>query len=349
MSSAGATLLRGNEVLLFDGDARVRAGFRKLLAASGVVVTATNDRELALNLATEKFFPVAVIDLDTPSPEAGFEMMSELKERSSHTRFVLMAPRPTFGAAVRAFRMGAADVIAKTPDNVGYLTEVVLRLCAEPQGEESRYRVLARVLELHEEFLQRLMEASRRAAQAEEGGSGDAGAQLQRCVVLVVDDDDATAPGLESALNAEGGYEVASVHTGGEALDFVGRSMFQLALVKDGLPDLPSSMVAKSLRAETDEGIVLLFSHPDGARPGRADIIETSQTIELIPELHSGEQLIEQIHELRKAFVAKARERRYLQAFRRDHYDFLRRYVDLRQEILRVLPESERAVKSELG
>ena len=50
--------------------------------------------------------------------------------------------------------------------------------------------------------------------------------------------------------------------------------------------------------------------------------------------------LVEQIHELRKAFQAKARERRYLQVFRRDYYDFLRRYAELRQKLLAAQPES---------
>jgi DNA-binding NtrC family response regulator len=331
-------LLHGSEVLLFDGDARVRAGFRKLLQASDVMVTATDDRALALSLAAEKHFAVAVLDLDTPERNGGLEMMAQLRQRSPATQQIVMAVRQGFDIAVAAFRQGARDVVAKSPENVGYIADTVLHLCSARRNEKHQRRLLGKMLEVHEEFLQRLMEASRRAAQAEERTSDDTSAQgLQRCVLLVVDDDEQTSKGLESALAREGDYEVQSVLTGGEALDFVGRNPFQVALVKDGLPDLPSTMVAKSLRAESSDGIVLLFSHPTEDQPGRADIIETNQSIELIAELHSGEQLVEQVHELREAFVTKARERRYLQVFRRDHYDFLRRYVDLRQEITRAL------------
>ena len=331
----------GAEVLLLDGDVRVRSGFRKLLASAGVIVTAIDDREQALNFASEKHFAVAVLDLDTPEPDAGFEVMAEIKRRSPATKTVLLATRQTFAVAVSGFRQGAAEVIAKSPDNVSYLTNVVVRLCGETYEGETRGRVLTKTMELHEEFLKRLMEASRRAAQAEDKlAKAHDPNEHSECVVLVVDDNPNTAEGLRGGL-PEGEYRVVGLQTGGEALDYAGRAPFQLALVKEGLPDLPSSMVAKSVRAETAEGIVLLFSHPVEGRPGRADIIELSQSIELLPELITGSQLVEQIHELRKAHSAKARERRYLQQFRSDHFDFLRRYVELRQEISQILPEPE--------
>jgi len=345
---AGDASPRGTEVLLFDGDARVRAGFRKLLGSSGVVVTATDDRDHALVLAKEKFFAVAVVDLDTPEIGAGLQLMSALKERSASTLVVLLAARQTFSVAVEAFRSGASDVIAKSPDNVKYLTEVVVKLCAKGNKDDQRDRLLAKTMVIHEEFLKRLMDASRRATQAEERFSeSNEDLDLRECVVLVVDDNASTASGLRRALGESEGYQVVSLQTGGEALDYAGRSRFQLALVKDGLPDLPSSMVARSVRAESEEGIVLLFSHPSGGKPGRADIIETSQSIELIPDLNSGSQLVEQIHELRKAFVAKARERRYLQTFRRDHYDFLRRYAELRQKLGSLLSDGDPALASQ--
>jgi hypothetical protein len=43
--------------------------------------------------------------------------------------------------------------------------------------------------------------------------------------------------------------------------------------------------------------------------------------------------------ELSEAWRAKARERRYTTAFRERHYDFLRRYVELKTKIERAMNE----------
>ncbi|MCK5797567.1 MAG: response regulator [Deltaproteobacteria bacterium] len=341
-ASVVGMLHRGAEVLLYDGDPRVRDGFRKLLKSAGLVVTATDDAELAQSLASDKHFAVAIIDLDTPETDGGLALLSALHTHAPATSVVLLTARQIFSVAVEGFRLGARDVIAKSPENVRYLTDVVVRECHARDRAEARETLFAEVMEVHEDFLKRLMEASRAKAEAEERNSGSSmEVDLAECVVLVADVNPNTARGLEEALSADGGYKFISVLTGGEALDKVGQTPFQLALVSSDLPDLPSSMIAKSLRAESAEGIVLLFSHPDGDKPGRADIIEPSQSIELIPELRDGAQLVEQIHELRKAYVAKARERRYLRVFRRDHYEFLRRYVEVRQKLLAAKPEAK--------
>jgi hypothetical protein len=46
-------------------------------------------------------------------------------------------------------------------------------------------------------------------------------------------------------------------------------------------------------------------------------------------------QLIARLDELSEAWRVKAKERRYLQAFREKHYDFLRRYVEIKTKIER--------------
>jgi hypothetical protein len=60
--------------------------------------------------------------------------------------------------------------------------------------------------------------------------------------------------------------------------------------------------------------------------------------------------LIGRLDELADAWRAKARERRYTQAFRERHYDFLRRYVELKTKIERALtdgtdPKEERQTR----
>ncbi|MCC6751016.1 MAG: response regulator [Deltaproteobacteria bacterium] len=337
--------LRGIEVLLVDRDERVRDGFRKLLASAGVLVTATEDDARALEWAREKYFSVAVVDVDTPAHDAGLGLLRELRAASPATAVVLLSARQTFDIAADGFRAGAADVVAKSPENVSYLTEQVVKLCLRSAKTETRDRLLSEVLDVHEQFLKRLIDATRRAAMAEEaaGGGSQVTADVRECVVLVVDDNPRNGPSMQAALGTTTGYRVFTALTGGEALDFVGQHRFQIALVKEGLPDLPSSMVIKSLKGEVPDGIVLVYL-PPGETPGRVEIVqENSQHLVLIPEFTDGDQLVGQMQELREAYVAKVRERRYLQFFRREHYDFLRRYVELRQKITALLPPGKTA------
>jgi hypothetical protein len=47
--------------------------------------------------------------------------------------------------------------------------------------------------------------------------------------------------------------------------------------------------------------------------------------------------MVVRMGDLAEAFRAKSRERRYMQAFRERHYDFLRRYVEIKVKIDRAL------------
>lgn len=332
-------------VLLYDGDARVREGLAALLGRVGVEVQPTDDWEGALAALTRPGLAVVVVDVDTPEPDAGFALLRECRARAPGLRSVALLARPSFDGAAEALRCGAVDVVAKAPENVAYLTDAIRRLTQTPVSTASGSRELLRgALELQEQLLRALIEASRSAPVDIEGAprARELSAPGDRaCVVLVVDDDPRTAEGLRQALGRQAGYQVVSVVSGGEALDYVGQAEFDLALVKEGLPDLPSSMVARSLRGEAADGIVIRFTHPTASRPGRADIVELERSIEFIPVLSSGEQLVEQLHALRKGLAAKQAERRYLEQFRGRHAALLQRYGELRQQLTAAIGDDD--------
>lgn len=333
-------VLEKSEVLLLDRDEKIREGLSKLLISSGILVTATGDTSRGLLLAREKHYSVILVDLDTPQPEQGLELLGKMQAASPASAVVLMAGRQTFDVAVRGFRGGAADVVAKSAGDVKHLTDKVTKLCLEARRADKRDLLLQRALELHEEFLKRLMEASRKAKEAEDHASGrSSNVALNECVILVVDDNPRTAPGLQEALGGHP-YRCICALNGGEALDYGGTGQYQLALVKEALPDLSGTMVTKSLQAQTADGIVLIFDHP-GEKPGYVSIVEKTQTIPIVPRLTEPRQLVEAIKELREAYAAKTREKRYLQAFRREHLDFLKRYVEFRRELIALLPGGE--------
>jgi two-component system, OmpR family, response regulator len=327
----------GSEVLVLDRDERVREALGKLLTSSGLMVTASGDAERMIALASEKFFAAALVDVDTPDHEKGFQILPRLKKASAATRLVLLTSRQTFDVATRGFHAGAVDVVAKAPDSVGRLVEEVVKLCKESAGRDSD-QVLHEALQVHELFLKKLMESSRRAQQAEEHARGESGRfDLKECVVLVVDENPRTAAGLQEALGRTAPYRCVAATNGGEALDLAGQQKYQLALVNAHLPDLTLTTVVKSLRSQLGDAIVMVFSHP-GPKPGHLKLVDEHKEIMLIPELMHGDQLVSALQEMREAYLAKSRERHYLQAFRNEHYEFLKRYVELRQKLIALAP-----------
>src|SRR6188768_1563394 len=109
---------RGSEMLIVDGAERDREGMRMFFDTRGYVVTAVADGATARRLATQKFFPVALIDLDVDQAGAGIDLARFVRERSPQTAVVMLTMNGSFEGAVEAFRLGAIDVVRKSTDQV---------------------------------------------------------------------------------------------------------------------------------------------------------------------------------------------------------------------------------------
>jgi DNA-binding NtrC family response regulator len=328
----------GQEVLVVDADEKVQRGLAQLLVSSGLVPTVMAEGARACALAKEKYFPVALVDLDTPQPNAGLDLVRWLKREAPLTSVFVMASRKVFEAAVGAFRAGASDVVVKAPDQVEYLRSRVVDACVNSRSRASDDRLINDVLAVHEEFLRRLMDSQRRVGELEEqlgGGSHPSEGDLE-CGVLVVEpyDGDWLASQLAELLRAREGYTLRTAGSGGEALDLASREKFEIALICDTLPDLPGSMVLSAFKTNSPETIRILYSRP-GALPGKAEVIEGSHPIALLPEFTEVNQIVVRFDELREAARRTRRERRYLAAFRQENYELLRRYAELKQKLTR--------------
>ena len=75
----------GQEVLVVDGDDKVQRGLAQLLADHGLVPTVVSDAVRARELAREKYFAVALINLDTPQTNAGLELTRWFKQNAPTT------------------------------------------------------------------------------------------------------------------------------------------------------------------------------------------------------------------------------------------------------------------------
>jgi CheY-like chemotaxis protein len=247
-----------------------------------------------------------------------------------------MTPRRSYDDAVDAVRAGAIDLILKAPESVAYLKERVLDAAGRSVGKREVDSVLGDVRGVHEEFLQRFMEAERRAIDLADKVAGRDRAHidhLDELRVLVIDEVDDFVTAMTDAAPA--GFAFIHATSGGEGLDRVSSSVFHYAMVAEDVTDLPVRTVARTIRNQHPDTVVLTFLGP--AENGRVELVETHGTRPLLQPFTDAQQLLSRLDELAEAWRIKARERRYAQAFREKHYDFLRRYVELKTKIDRAL------------
>ena len=326
----------GVEVLVLDADPHVHAGIEQLLSEALLHVTCVSDAERALRLVERQFFSVVLVDLDTPSPSAGVSTIRQIKQSSPTSMVIAMTPRRSYDDAVEAVRAGAIDLILKAPDSVAYLKERVLDAAGRSVGKREIDSVLVDVRGVHEEFLQRFMESERRAidlADKTAGRDPSRTVALGELRVLVVDEVDDFVSAMSDAKPT--GFEFVHATSGGEGLDRISSGSFHYAMIAEDVTDLPAKTLARTIRNQHPDTVVLTFLGP--ADNGRVELVETTGSRPIVTPFTDAQQLLERLDQLADAWRAKARERRYTQSFREKHYDFLRRYVELKTKIERAL------------
>ena len=337
--STGTHSLVGAEVLVLDADRSVHAGIAQLLSEAHLHVTCVTDRERAQALVGRQFFSVALIDIDTPSPRAGIETIRAIKQASPTSMVIALTPRRSFDDAVDAVRAGAIDLILKAPESVAYLQDRVIDAAGRSVGKREADSVLDDVRGVHEEFLQHFMDAERRAIDLADklaGRDRAAAERLDELCVLVVDEVDDFVSAITQA--APPGFAFVHATSGGEGLDRISSENFHYAMIAEDVSDLPARTIARTIRNQHPDTVVLTFLGP--ADNGRVELVETHGSRPLLQPFRDAQQLVARLDELAQAWRAKARERRYAQAFRERHYDFLRRYVELRTKIDRALHDA---------
>ncbi len=336
----------GQEVLVVDADPQVVKGLERLFTKVGLIVTGTADPLRARDQILNKFFAVAIIDFDTPGAGEGLELLQFAQDKSPLTSVIIMSTEKSFETAVKAFRGGAVDVVLKDPAVVPYLRERVLEAATELRANSERNTLLEEVAETHEDFLRRMRDLAKQCQDLEDRilgrtdaeGSAAADEPAQVMSIVLVDDDPDAVSRLEKVLTEKNGWRLRSAMTGGEALDVVTQSRPHVVIVKELLPDLPGSMVVKTVKGSAPDAVTLLYNPPArrGA-VGEVKMVESSRVMTLMRDYSEPEQLLGPLNEIREALRQKMKERRYLLAFRQRNFEFLQRYHSLRQRIASVL------------
>lgn len=323
------------EALVVVSDEQEHRDLQRFLGDLGLQVSATRSPTEALELAEKHAFTLALLDADTPAPGAGLELVWSLRRLHPTCKIVVLATARSFDLVLGALRAGASDVVVKAPDQIDYLQRRVLALSSGGGAQAEREKLLGESAALNEEFLRRLTDLARKVGDLRDqlisASSGSSPLpEEEECRVLVVEEDGWLSQALGPALPK--GFHLRSVVSGGSALDKASAQRFHIALVKEGLPDLPGRMVVRTMQAQSPDTITLLFS-PPGNRPGSVVVVDGTQTIPLLPSFTEAAQLSARLQELREAQRARGRERRYLAAFREENYDLLRRYAELKQKL----------------
>jgi DNA-binding NtrC family response regulator len=329
----------GQEVLVLDADETVRKGAERLLHEAGLTVTILADMDRAKDQIANRFFPVVLADLDTPSQNAAIELIHFVKERSPLTAVVVMSRRIGFDVVAPIFRAGASDVIPKAREYVGDLRACVLKAAANVKSTTRREQLLTDLIDMNEELLRRMMALSRQVTDAEdklvarEGGQSSSAVGLGALDLLLVDDDSALAGELEKVLTEEKGWRLRHVQTGGEALDSATQIPPTVLVAKETLPDLTGSMVVKSIKASVPNLIAMVFAPPSTGHAGEVRIADHSRLHVLVPNFVAPAELVVQLDEVRGALSRKARERRYMKIFQNQYNDILQKCHKLKQEV----------------
>ena len=338
----------GQEVLVVDGDEQVVKGLDRLLTRVGLTVTGTGDHGRARDQILNKYFAVALLDVDTPTPGGGLELLQFARDKAPLMSVIMMTNRRSFDTAVKSFRGGAIDVVLKEPEVVPYLRERVLDAATDVKSGTERAALLEEIAESHEDFLRKMREMSKTITDMEDrilgrSKTGERAAITSDPVdVVVVDDDPEAVARFQSVLTEKDGWRFFAAFTGGEALDHVTQQRPHIVIVKEHLPDLPGTMVVKSVKSGAPDAITLLYTPPMRGRGGAVKMLEGSRVINLVASYSTSEQLVAAMNEIREALHQQAKERRYLQAFRQRNFEFLQRYNSIKQRVAIQLEQSKK-------
>jgi len=329
----------GQEILVLDADETVRKGVDRLLREAGLGVTMLFDIERAKDQIANRFFPVVLADLDTPTQDAGIDLIKFVRERSALTAVIVMSRRIGFDAVAPVFRAGATDVIPKAREYVRDLRERVLKAASDVKAAMAREQLLVDLIELNEDLLRKMMALSRRAIDAEdklmerEGGLSSSTTGLAALNLLLVDDETSLADALAKELTEEKGWRIRHVQTGGEALDSASQVPPMVLVAKENLPDLTGSMVVKTIKATVPSLIAMVFAPPAPDHAGEVRIADQSRLHVLLPQFVAPSELVTQLAEVRDALARKGKERRYAKLFQTQYVEVLERCNRLRRQV----------------
>jgi PleD family two-component response regulator len=358
----------GLEVLLVMEEGSKATEIGDLLNQEGFIVSRISAYSTVLDLLENKFFAVALFDLDTPDKNQGLRLLKKCKSLSPVTHTVILSRNKcSANHVIKANNLGCSEFIIMRDLNVSdYLVTRVMSLASQISYEGERDRLLKKVSQIHNKFFKRMMALHIRAMDADENLIAIAGIpdeELPPINLLIVDAEERLINTLKNSLKPDAGWNFSQLFNASEALDQGSSGFFHVAIINKSLPDLPGTMVASTIQASEvktksfvfeytgnsaeiklfeSTGIsgdaIKISSEQGGFRPSDAQIVES---IENPVDLRSHNDLVSKIRQVRQELAAKVRKSHYAKSFKVQNYDFLQEYGQLRSEIKLALERLE--------
>ncbi len=126
------------KLLIVDDEPNIRSILHVLFSKEDYQVSTAESGEIALQLAEQQMFDVAVLDINLPGMN-GIETMKALQRIQSNISFVFITAHGTVSMAVNAIKNGAFNFVAKPFDN----DELLSIVKAAFQNKQLKDRILA--------------------------------------------------------------------------------------------------------------------------------------------------------------------------------------------------------------
>jgi two-component system response regulator VicR len=132
MSTNGDGSGRRHEILVVDDDRDLVEILAFLIGQAGMIALVASDPATALDMFERHDPSVAVIDLNHLRPGDGFDLLAELRRRSTSLPVIVLTARTSEDDKVRALDLGADDYIEKPFGN----RELVARIKANARRSD---------------------------------------------------------------------------------------------------------------------------------------------------------------------------------------------------------------------
>ena len=323
-------MAKQDELLIVDSNPPHRDGMRKLFEDEGYICSTADTQQLAKNLATKKFFPCALIDLDVGGSGGGLDLLRYIAEHSKQTKCVMVTGRRSFEGAVQALRADAIDVVFKQPSAVSQLKSAVSKACDQYHLQSGQSNSL--LTEAHDVLDDAFRVMLSMAQHVYHDVSVVASANFKPRI-LFGEGEQQTVQELAQLVQSKD-WEIDAAMSGGGALDKASNAPFDLAVIRQELPDLKGSIVLKSIQRERAECAGLLYTTP--GKHGVVSRFEAAKATKDEKPLADVAALIAAVESVVEELSRTQRDRRVIQAFRADNQDFFRRFAELKMRIDRL-------------
>ena len=112
-----------HKILVVDDEENMQALLKRVLGKAGYDVECAGSGEAALQLAADRPFDLAVVDVCMPEMD-GFVVLVKLKEINRQIRVIMISAYTAWGKKQNAERMGCTDYLSK-PLDMKYLKELI--------------------------------------------------------------------------------------------------------------------------------------------------------------------------------------------------------------------------------